>query len=247
MRLAVVSDIHGNLPALRAVLADIAGLDPAPVCVWCAGDLVGYGPWPDECVQLVAQTCAATVGGNYDEKTLKFARKADKWRRTKHPLKFRAFEHAYSQLSAASRDYLAALPAQVRETVNGHLLLMTHIAPDAEGENNGHGLHPLTPAARFEAIAQAVSADVVITGHTHWPLVKQVGPTLFVNAGSVGRPGDGDVRAAYALLTLAPGGAPAAAQIRRVAYPVDQVIAALGPAGLPREFAALYRTGRAVL
>ncbi len=69
MRLAVLSDVHGNLPGLEATLADIAhGAPTAPI--WCAGDLVGYGPWPDACVGIIAARGIPSVAGNYDEKTL---------------------------------------------------------------------------------------------------------------------------------------------------------------------------------
>jgi len=240
--LAVVSDVHGNLPALQAVLADLAVTAPnAPV--WCAGDFVGYGPWPDECVQILAARSVRAVFGNYDEKTLAFPRKREKWRASKDPLKFRAFEHAWENLSAASREYLAALPVEVRETFDGHRVLMTHIAPD---DHKKHGLHPFTSVSRFEAVAASARADVIVSGHTHWPMVKTISGVLFVNAGSAGRPGDGDSRAAYALLHFAPN-APPRVEIRRVAYSVEEVVAALEPANLPSAFADLYRSGRAVL
>jgi putative phosphoesterase len=239
MRVAVVSDIHGNWPALRAVLVAIAR-DAPEAALWCTGDFVGYGPWPDECVRAIAGRGGPSVSGNYDEKVLKFARKQNKWRNTKDPRKFRAFEHAHENLSAESRDYLAALPCDYRTVIGGHRVLMTHIAPDSHEA----GLHPLTPPPRLTAIAATAGADVIVSGHTHWPLVRREAGVLFVNAGSVGRPGDGDTRAAYVLLTLRPG-APPEAEIRRVAYPVHEVIAALAPAGLPPDFAGLYQTGRA--
>ncbi len=242
MRLAVLSDIHGNLPALQATLAAIAA-DTPDAALWCAGDFVGYGPWPDACVQEVMRRNMAAIAGNYDEKTLAFPRKAKKWRKTKDPRKFRAFEHAYENLSPESRAYLAGLPEEHRATLNsGHRILMIHSAPDSPK----YGIHPFTPIARIEAIAESAQADVVITGHTHWPFVRRVSGTLFVNAGSVGRPGDGDVRAAYALITLAPDTLPEAS-IHRIPYPVEQVVEALAPAGLPVEFAELYRTGQAAL
>ncbi len=240
MRLAVLSDVHGNLPALQAVLAAIDA--DAPDAIWCAGDFVGYGPWPDECVQHIRARGIAAIRGNYDEKTLAFPRKADKWARTKDPRKFRAFGHAYENLSPASRAYLASLPDERRETLEGRRVLMVHAAPDSAK----HGIDVRTPAERLEAIAGAAGADIVITGHTHRPFVARAGGTLFVNAGSAGRPGDGDPRAAYALLTLPPAG-DAGARICRVPYAVESVVAALAPAGLPPEFARLYREGRAGL
>lgn len=240
MLLAVFSDIHGNLPALEATLAAID--QDAPDAIWYAGDFVGYGPWPEECVQKIAARGFAAVAGNYDEKTLKFPRKQEKWAATKDPRKLAAFQHAFSHLSPGSRAYLQNLPREHREKREGATILMVHSAPDSEKR----GIHPLTPRARLRAIAESAGADIIVTGHTHWPFAARVGSTLFVNAGSAGRPGDGDPRAAYALITLPLRGMPTA-EIRRVPYPVERVVAALAPAGLPAEFAALYRTGRAVL
>jgi putative phosphoesterase len=242
VRLAVVADVHGNLPALRAVLGDIDRAAP-DAALWNAGDFVGYGPWPEDCVRLLLERAPeAAVRGNYDDKTLAFPRKAEKWARTKDPRKLAAFRHAYENLSAESRDRLGALPAEHRATLAGHRALMVHITPD----DTERGLMPDTPDERFEIIARTADADVVVTGHTHRPLVKNVGGVLFVNPGSAGRPGDGDPRAAWALVTLAPG-VPPRAEIRRAAYDVEEVVRALAPAGLPAEFAALYRSGRATL
>lgn len=239
MRIAVFSDIHGNLPALEAVLAaiDADGCD----AIWCAGDFVGYGPWPDECVQVISSRHLPAVSGNYDEKTLKYPDKQRKWTRTKDPRKLAAFRHAYENLSPQSRDYLVALPETHRDTLNDHRLLMVHSAPDSPK----HGISPLTPLSRLDAIAAASNADIILTGHTHWPCIRQsASGTLFVNAGSAGRPGDGDPRAAYALLDL-PADASPAAHIRRIPYPLEQVLAALPQTGLPPDFAALYREARA--
>src|SRR5688572_13029752 len=101
MRLALFSDIHGNLPALEAVLAAIDA--EAPDAIWYAGDFVGYGPWPDECVQRIRARGIPAILGNYDEKTLRFPKKAVKWAKSKDPRKVQAFRHAYENLSIESR------------------------------------------------------------------------------------------------------------------------------------------------
>jgi predicted phosphodiesterase len=117
VRLAVFSDIHGNLPALDAVLADIDA--QRPDAIWYAGDFVGYGPWPDECVRRIADAGIPAVYGNYDRKTLKYPLKAEAWANTKDPRKTAAFQHAYEGLSAASRTYLAGLPEFYRDEWHG--------------------------------------------------------------------------------------------------------------------------------
>lgn len=238
VRLAVFSDIHGNLPALEATLEAIDA--DAPDAIWYAGDFVGYGPWPEECVQSIRARGIAAIAGNYDEKTLAYPRKAAKWATTKDPRKLHAFRHAHENLSASSRAFLAGLPLERREVLGGWRVLMVHAAPDSPK----NGIHPLTLPTRLAAIAHSAHADVIVTGHTHWPLVRRAAGVCFVNPGSAGRPGDGDTRAAYALITLDED-TPPQAHIRRVAYPVERVVEALEPAGLPSEFAALYQTGRA--
>lgn len=238
-RLGVFSDIHGNLPALEAVLEALRAEDCD--AVWYAGDFVGYGPWPDECVQVIAARTIPSVAGNYDEKTLKYPKKRERWAQTKDPRKLAAFCHACENLSPESRAYLTGLPKEMRATLGGKRLLLVHSAPDSEK----FGISPLTPQARLDAVAARANADVIITGHTHWPCVlSAANGTLFVNAGSAGRPGDGDTRAAYAVISLPPDGPPEAV-IRRVAYPVEKVIAALAETSLSPEFADLYRDGRA--
>jgi putative phosphoesterase len=239
MRVAVFSDIHGNLPALDAVLPAIR--DDQPDAIWYAGDFVGYGPWPEECVQRIAALGVPAVSGNYDEKTLKYPRKAEKWARTKDPRKLSAFRHAYEGLSDGSRDYLAALPQTVRAVFAGFRVLMVHSAPDSAR----YGISPDTDFTRLGAIAARADADLILTGHTHFPCVLSFDETVFVNAGSAGRPGAGDTRASYALIDLV-AGRPIRPEIRHVAYAVEIVIAeVLRTPMLAPEIAELYRTGRA--
>ena len=236
MRIAVFSDVHGNLPALKATLAAIDAEHPD--AIWYAGDFVGYGPWPDECVRLIQARADVAISGNYDVKVLKYPRKAVKWEHSKDARKLAAFRHAYENLAPESLAYLESLPSWQRIPFGEQRVLMIHSAPDSDRE----GITPDTPAARLEAIAATASAEVILTGHTHRPLVTRACGTLFVNPGSAGRPVDGDTRASFALVTLDESGAQA--EIRRVTYPVEAVIAALAQTDLPPDFAVLYERAR---
>lgn len=235
MRIALIGDLHANLPALEAVLADArkAGMAVA----WNIGDFTGYGPHPDEVVQLAIRDGYPSIIGNYDRKVLRFF---DKGVKTRHPLKRLAFEWAARQLSAESRAYLATLPEQRRLQAEGWRVLLCHGSPQSIKEH----LTPETPDARLAELAETAAAQVVVCGHSHLPFARRVAGTWFINTGSVGRPDDGDPRACYALLDLAPG--ELTVEHRRVPYDVERTARDILAAGLPGEFAEMLRRGRSL-
>lgn len=236
MRIALIGDVHGNLPALEAVLAD----SQARGCetVWNIGDFVGYGAFPDQCVRLLAERADVSIIGNYDQKTLQFPEKAKTWRKSKRREKWQAFRFACERLSKPSRKFLEALPEQVRLEVAGRRVLLCHGSPADPGEH----LWPDTPEARLRELADLADADVVVCGHSHQAFVREVGGVTFINTGTVGRPDDGDPRACYAVLDLTPDGL--RVEHHRVAYDVERAVAALREAGLPEAFAEMMRQGR---
>ena len=149
MRVALLADVHGNLPAVEAVLAE-ARRENVDVC-WNLGDLVGYGPFPDETVCRLRAEGVVSIRGNYDRKVLAFPRKRRSWRKRKDPRKYLAFGWAYEQLSVSSRDYLANLPAQRSIRAGGLRLLLTHGSPAADDE----ALSPDTPPSRLAVAGSA--------------------------------------------------------------------------------------------
>ncbi len=238
MKVALIGDVHGNLPALEAVLADA----DARGCeaLWNIGDFVGYGPFPDECVRLLAERADVSIVGNYDQKALKFPRKRKKWRKSKRREKWEAFQFAYERLSERSRKFLAGLPEQVRLEAAGHRVLLCHGSPADPSEH----LWPETPEARLRELAALADADLVVCGHSHQAFVRAVGGVTFVNTGTVGRPDDGDPRACYAVAELRPGRLRVVHQ--RVAYDVARAAAAVRAAGLPEAFARMLVEGRSL-
>ena len=108
MRVALIGDVHANLPALEAVLEHAES--QAVEAIWNVGDFVGYNAFPEEVVQRLRAEGAISVVGNYDLKVLKFPAKDTKWRTKKRPEKYLAFKWAYENLSEQSRAHLAALP-----------------------------------------------------------------------------------------------------------------------------------------
>ena len=236
MKVALVGDVHANLPALEAVLAHAH--ERGVKEIWNVGDFVGYGAFPDEVVWRLRGEDALSIIGNYDLKVLKFKKKRDKWRRSKRPEKWLAFKWAYENLSKESRKYLRSLPQEIRMEILGRRILLTHGSPASSEEP----LAPYTPEIRLAELARTAGADVVICGHSHQALASQVCGVWFINTGSVGRPDDGDPRATYAVLQLEPDGL----EVRhwRVDYDVAKSVAAIREHQLPEAFAQMMLQGR---
>jgi putative phosphoesterase len=215
MRVALVSDVHANAVALRAVLDEVDDADIDAVV--CAGDVVGYGPDPVACLDRVRDVADVVVVGNHD-------RNADRPRRyAGHPTAGPGLEHAATELDEERHEWLRSLPA--RATVDDGSVLVVHSHPDPD--RRGQYVYP----EDFDAVAEAVDADVLVLGHTHVQGAETVHGTLVVNPGSVGQPRDGDERAAYALLDTAEQ----SVDLRRVDYDVDAVRERVEAAGLPEK------------
>ena len=237
-RIALLSDVHGNLPALEAVLADAA--HHAADELWYCGDGLGYAPFPNEVVQKLREANAVSVIGNYDLKVFAFAQKQESWKGKKTPEKYVAFQWNYEHLSQEARAYLESLPQKAEVRVNGFAVLLVHGSPDSVEEHLGSQ----TPEQRFEELAEKTKADLCACGHSHEAFVRRVKQTWFVNPGSVGRPEGGDWRACYAMLELV--GGDLKVEHRRVGYDIDRVVRAIYAAGLPDSFADVFRQGRSL-
>ncbi|WP_181391802.1 CHAD domain-containing protein [Methanospirillum lacunae] len=233
LTIALISDVHANLPALEAVLAD-AQVRGASV-VLHAGDLTGYGPFPDEVINLIRERHIISVIGNYDLSVL-----SKKWKKGKPSSKEKqlAMRWAYHQISDENRTWLASLPRKVCMCVRGIPLILTHGSPDSLTEYLDYG----TPDTRLHEIAAAEEAKVIITGHSHRGAAREVDGVWFINAGSVGRPEDGDPRACYALLTVEPF---SIIHIR-VPYEIERTIEELHHRHLPDAFARIIREGKSL-
>ncbi|GAB4271440.1 MAG: metallophosphoesterase family protein [Deferrisomatales bacterium] len=240
MRLAVLSDLHANLPALEAVLQDIAGRDVEGVIH--LGDLVGYGPHPDAVVDRVRREEMTGVVGNYDLAVCDPDPAAGLARYLKPTLSEvgrRTYEWTRQHVSRETVAFLEGLPAQLRVEEGDRVFLFAHASPERPNEY----LLPDTPAARLEELFRGTGAHILVVGHTHLPLVREVGDRLLLNPGSVGKPKDGDPRASYLILDTGRG-----LQVEhvRVEFAVERVVADSVESGLPREQAEALRLGRGV-
>jgi len=216
MKVALIGDVHANLTALEAVLEDAhqRGVE----AIWNVGDFVGYGAFPDEVVKCLQQAEALSIIGNYDINVLKAKKKKKK---SKSSEKWAALRREYESLSKPNREYLRSLPEEVRMENAGKRILLTHGSPTSIKE----GIGPDTSAERLYELAELAEADIIISGHTHQPSKQKIGSVWFINPGSVGRPGDDDPRASYAIMQLRPN----FFQLRHylVEYDMEEAAAAL--------------------
>jgi predicted phosphodiesterase len=240
-RVAVISDVHGNLHALRAVLEAVAGEEVD--AIWCLGDLVGYGPRPNECCSEVERAAALCLVGNHDlgvlgriplEDFSDDAAAAARWSQTVLAGEARGYLEGLASLAAA--DGTELFHASPRDPVWEYVL----------GDEAARAAFALT------------SAPLVLVGHSHVALafvlddgavegtltpagteVDLEGHRWLLNPGSVGQPRDGDPRAAYLVLDLDAR----RALFRRVPYPVERTQEEIRERGLPEALAARLAHG----
>lgn len=248
MRYALISDIHGNLPALDAVLADVDRRDDVDA-VYHLGDLVGYGPWPNEVVQRLRERAIPGVAGNYDSTTATGyphcgCRYEDP---RQEELSHLSYAWTRGAVTAETRRWLAALPFRIDlRPLGGHAvgprLFLMHGNPVLNTvywtEDRSDGF-----CRKMADRLGARAGDVVAFGHTHRPWHRAVDRVHFVNTGSVGRPKDGDWRAGYAVVAI--GAGDVEVEIVRVEYDVGRAVEAIRESALPDEFAAYLEAGGA--
>jgi putative phosphoesterase len=228
---AVITDIHANLPALHAALAriDELGIDR----VYCGGDLVGYGPHPNEVVELIAERDIATIYGNYDHAIARDLHDCGCAYISPHDREIgqQSVEWTLQHTDRPGKDWMRALPFDLRFEVGETAVHLVHGSPRKVNEY----LFEDKPASLYERLAAAENADALIFGHTHKPWVHGYGGVLFINCGSVGKPKDGDPRGAFAVVSPAASGIDV--RIERVGYDAESVAAQVRAAGLPDELA----------
>jgi len=236
MRVALMGDIHANLPALEAVLehARQEGVE----AIWNLGDLVGWGAFPTEVVHCLRENYALSTQGRYDCLVVSFKRRKEKRNRGKEREEYLALEWAYDHLSGKSRKYLAFLSGEIRMQVRGKRVLLTH---DTPGPDDVY-LTPDTPEKQLARLAREAKADLILCGGSHQSFARSVEGVWFISPGSAGLPTDGDPRVAYTVLEVDPE--ESRVFPHRVEYDVERLVAELNRQKLPETFARMFREGR---
>jgi putative phosphoesterase len=229
MTIALFSDIHANLPAFEAMLADLDSRKPD--AVYCMGDLIGYNTWPNEIIAEVRKRRIGTLAGNHDLKTKGYA---------------------YELVTAENRTYLDTLPGLIKleyQLNNDQLNIV--LAHGSTRKIDEYVLVDTDEAYVLEMMDEA-KADVLCVGHSHKPYhrVIQTGTGFkhVINIGSVGKPKDNNQMGCYVLITLNE-----TASIKdkdniqvdfiRVAYDIEKAAKAVEESPLPNELTDMLRKG----
>jgi len=215
MQIAVLADIHGNLPALEAVAAEIDQLSPDLVFV--AGDFQNRGPNPREVTEFVAESGWTLLRGNHEDYVIRQSQKAQSEDITDYynwlPARWTA------DLTSDFVESIKLLP--IATTFKGPDDLLITIAHGSPRSNN-EGFFPKTTEAKAKEMIGIDPPSLLCVGHSHIPFVRQFSPTLLVNVGAVGFPFDGDRRASFGLLTWDRDRWKV--EIRRIDYAVEKVL-----------------------
>ncbi len=248
MRIALISDIHANLPALDAVLTDIDTRGDADA-IYHLGDLVGYSSFPNEVVSRLHERGIVGIAGNYDSTVATNYKhcgcKSESPRQEE--LAHLSYEYTRAAVSAETRRRLGALPFSLDlRPLGGHAagprLVLVHGTPTLNTlywtEDRSDDF-----CRKMAEVVSLKAGDMIAFGHTHKPWHRVVDGMHFVNTGSVGRPKDGDWRAGYVRVQL--GDEPATVEFVRVPYDIDATVSGVLSAGLPEDFVEFLRSGGA--
>jgi putative phosphoesterase len=232
MRIAVLADIHANLPALEAVIADLEIIQPDQVIV--AGDFQNRGPDPRAVYERLRKLEWPLLRGNHEDYVIQQSGSIG----VAHVVDLYAWQPARwtAEKVPETIPFLRALPISIQLTgPDGSFVCIAHGSP----RSNAEGFFPSTGEAKAYAMLGEPMPKMLCCGHTHIPLQRQVGPTQVFNVGSVGFPFDGDLRAAYGVLDWTEG--EWSTELRRVPYPVETVVESLRSPEFDQGFGPLVK------
>jgi len=229
MKVALISDIHGNIEAFDAVLDSYTSRGVG--ACYCDGDIVGYGASPAECTRALMRLHIHTVMGNHDNYVIlvKLGHALSPIFELRDDV-IAGIRYAARSLDADELDFLLGLPMRHEEVAEGRRLLFVHGTP-YNSLADYDIFHDMTSEdVQEDMLLKAGYPDVLVMGHSHYPSVTKFDGKLIVNPGSVGQPRDKDPRASYAILDT--GGMDA--EIVRVPYDIEAAARRIIKAGLPR-------------
>jgi putative phosphoesterase len=239
LKVAIISDIHANLPALQAVLEDIQAFGADQV--YCLGDLTDAAPWHNEVIELIRSRQIPVIMGNHDER-IAFNHPVlplSKHGKAEQEARYTAINYTKNTITPGNKAFLADLPRFLRLNFPAFTLLLVHGSTRSNDEYvyEQHGEQDLLN------MLSEYQADILIMGHTHLSYIRQLSPAgkMAINTGAVGRSKEPDRMAAYLQLTIA--GNNLTPVIRKVAYPITETIAGIRNSPVP-DFYADFLAGR---
>jgi predicted phosphodiesterase len=246
LKYVLLSDIHGNLPALEAVLADIDDRDDVDA-VYHLGDLGGYAPWPNEVVALLRERRIQGIAGNYDSTVATDYDHCGCKAETPHQeeLSHLSYDWTRGHVTPETKRFLGELPFRMDlRPKGGHKsrpqLILVHGTPTL---NTLYWTEdrPDSFCVKMARAANAKEGDLIAFGHTHKPWHREVAGVHFLNTGSVGKPKDGDWRAGYVLVEA--DEEIGTVEFVRVEYDLARAVEGIVGSELPDEFAEQLRAG----
>jgi putative phosphoesterase len=247
-RIAIISDIHANLPALKAVLADITDFKADQI--YCLGDLTDAAPWHNEVIELIQSLSIPTIMGNHDER---IAFDLPVYPLSKHTpeeqsARLTTINFTKATISEENKQYLSKLPASIRITTGAVRVLLVH----GSAESNEEYLYASHEEQPLRLMLEKHKADIMICGHTHLSYIRRMAGNepdnekMIINAGSVGRTKEGDGKATYIQLLLHPAAQQVNTDdvqvtIRKISYDVEETMSAIINSPVPDFYAAFLK------
>ncbi|MDO5518661.1 MAG: metallophosphoesterase family protein [Clostridium sp.] len=230
MKVAIISDIHANIYALMNVLEDID--DQKVDTIICLGDLVGYGPHPNEVVSTIRRRNILCIKGNYDSSVVdnqySYIRETE--------INSFSLPWAVNELRAENRFYLNNLPNSISLDILNKKILFVHGSPNKVNE------YLLENGENTAKIMNELNEDVLVCAHTHLPVVKEFNKKIYVNCGSVGKPKIGRPNSTYCILDVT-ADSEVKVQIKEVEYDVKKVVKDMTMLDFPSKLIESFKTG----
>lgn len=218
MKIAVISDIHSNLEALKAILNQMEKVNQ----ILCVGDFVGYGAKPNEVIEFAKHLKTGSVLGNHDYASLTDDTSGF------NPYAAVAAHYTYQHLSRESKEFLTSLPLTSKLKIKSYTLFLVHGSP---ADPLNEYIFPETSKNLLQEFLKSTGADVLLLGHTHVPMIIKLKEGVVLNPGGVGQPRDHDPRASYCVIRMEDG--KLSFKKHRIKYDINKTASEILAAGLP--------------
>ncbi|AGB42089.1 phosphoesterase, MJ0936 family [Halobacteroides halobius DSM 5150] len=235
MRLAIISDIHSNIYALEEVLEDIKGRKVTQIV--CAGDLVGYNPFPNQVIERIQEEEIKTVQGNYDDAigNNRIACGCDYKTEKAKKIGLNSIQFSSTETTEENKEFLSNLSQELKLELADYEVLLVHGSPRRLNE------YLYADSEQVKEVTVELEADILLCGHTHQPYHKIINDKHVINVGSIGKPKHGNPNAVYTILEIK--NKQVKTEFIEVPYPVDKVTAKIKETDLADESIELLEQG----